>query len=340
MQRDLVSIITPCYNMEKVLFRLLDSIIAQTYRPIQFILVDDGSTDQSINIAKSYQDRFIQAGIDYIIVHQENRGLAGAINAGLSKVSGEFICWPDADDYLEPSSVEERVEAIRSHPDCAVVTSNAYVLHENSMASKTLLVDGTQKIHNNPKQFLHLLNEQSIYCPGCHLVRAECFFDVNPDGCIYPARRGQNWQMLLPLYYKYERYFLNQPLYNYVVYQGSMSRGDDRYESRLYRFNEHETILRETLTKIQTVQKTDMAQYIHYIKDRYAKFRMELAIKYRKTDAFIDEYTRKKESIGVDFCDKISFIRNAMPQFDKPLAFVCRISRFILRRTKWRFAER
>ena len=58
MTKDLVSIITPCYNMEKYISRLMDSVIKQTYRPIEFVLVDDGSTDQSYRIAEAYKAKF------------------------------------------------------------------------------------------------------------------------------------------------------------------------------------------------------------------------------------------------------------------------------------------
>lgn len=339
MRKDLVSIITPCYNMEKHLYRLLDSVLAQTYRPIEFILVDDGSTDRSLELAESYRANFENAGIDYVIVHQENCGLAGAINAGLGRVTGEFICWPDADDYLEPSAVEEKVDALKAHPNCAVVTSNAYVRHEDNIEEKSFLVDGTSEENNNPKQFFNLLNEKSIYCSGCHMVRADLFFEVNPDKCIYPARRGQNWQMLLPLYYKYDRFFLDKPLYNYVVYNNSMSHGDDNFERRILRFIEHETILQETIKKIQSVQNADMSRYSLFVADKYAKHRMELAIKYNKKNAFKDVYFEKKNSIGVDLGDRASFIRSTVPMLNKPLGWFYRLSRWIRRRTVWKFEE-
>ena len=249
MTKDLVSIITPCYNMEKYISRLMDSVIKQTYRPIEFVLVDDGSTDQSYRIAEAYKAKFKQAGIDYILIHQENNGLGGAINAGLQFVTGEYLCWPDADDYLEPTAVEDRVKAFLEHPDCAVVTSNAYVRQSSNLQEVTLLVDGDIRKHIDPWQFLYHLNEESIFCPGCHMAKSSMFFKVNPDGSIYPARRGQNWQMLLPLYYKYKRYFLNKPLYNYVIYEDSMSRGDSNYEKSRYRFEEHEEIIKKVLVK-------------------------------------------------------------------------------------------
>ena len=218
MTNGLVSIITPCYNMEKYITRLMDSVITQTYRPLEFILVDDGSTDNGYNIAKSYREKFALAGIDYKLIHQDNNGLGGAINAGLKMVSGEYICWPDADDYLEATSVEERVIAFKEHPNCAVVTSNAYVRDCSNLEESKLMITRDLEKHSALNQFLYHLNAESIFCTGCHMVKAEAFFEVNPDHGIYPARRGQNWQMLLPLYYKYNRYFLNKPLYNYVIY--------------------------------------------------------------------------------------------------------------------------
>ena len=76
------------------------------------------------------------------------------------------------------------------------------------------------------KQFEYLLNEKSIFCTGCHMIRVSALKEVNPKFEIYPARRGQNWQLLLPIYYKYKRFFLDEPLYGYVIYAQSMSQGD------------------------------------------------------------------------------------------------------------------
>lgn len=327
MNKDLVSIITPCFNMEKTVARLMDSIIRQSYRPIEFILVDDGSTDQSYEIAKSYESRFKEGGIIYKLYHQENQGLGGAINAGLSLVTGEYICWPDADDYLESDSVQERVNALKHHPECAVVTSNAYIRDAENLNSSKLLVDCDLKKHEDPNQFLYHLNAESIFCPGCHMVKAEDFFKVNPDHCIYPARRGQNWQMLLPLYYSSKRYFLNKPLYNYIVYADSMSKGDNDYESFLFRFNEHEQILRETLKKIEKVQNVDITEYSRFLDDKYAKLRMELAIKYSKPDVFIQEYRRKQIDVGLDLSDVFNYVRSNYPLLNKPLSIIYRIIR-------------
>lgn len=329
MVEALVSIITPCFNMEKTISRLMDSIIGQTYRPIEFILVDDGSIDNSLSIAESYKSKFKTAGIEYRIYHQENQGLGAAINFGIKKINGEYLCWPDADDYLEPTSVEERVAAFIEHSECAVVTSNAYIRNANEMESAALLVDGGLKKHTDSNQFLYHLNAESIFCSGCHMVKTEKFFEVNPDRCIYPAKRGQNWQMLLPIYFKYPRFFLNKPLYNYVIYPGSMSRGDNNYESFLYRYKEHEEILREVIKKIERVQKADVTEYSRFLDDKYAKLRMELAIKYNKQDVFMSEYKQKQINVGLDLEDVFNYVRNKFRLLDKPLSWVYRGARLL-----------
>ena len=305
----LVSIITPCYNGENCLARMLDSVIAQTYRPIEYILVNDGSTDGTLALAESYIPKFREAGIDFKIINQENKGLAGAINAGLRCFTGDYLCWPDADDYLEPTSVEDRVKVLEENPEYAVVSSDAYIRNCDDLKSFKLLSSGL-KYTNDPNQFEHHLNGDSIFCPGCHMVRVSMFLTVHPDRKIYPARRGQNWQLLLPLYYKYKWIFLNKPLYNYIVSPNSMSKDKNTLEAVLFRYNEHEEIITQTLKKIELVQGADMQSYVLMIRNRYAKWRMEACLKYKNRSAFFEEYKKKEVSIGLDSMDKVMLWRS------------------------------
>lgn len=327
MQESLVSIITPCFNMEKTISRLMDSIITQTYRPIEFILIDDGSTDNSYSIADSYKLKFEIADISYKLIHQENKGLGGAINTGLNAMTGEYFCWPDADDYLEPTSVEEKIKAFREHPDFAVVTSNAYIRLANNLDSVCLLVNKDLKKHEYPNQFFYHLNSESIFCPGCHMVKASAFFDVNSNGYIFPAKRGQNWQLLLPIFFKYKRYFLNKPLYNYIIYSNSMSHSDVSYKNYLDRLNEHERIIIESLEKIKIEQNADVSEYKKFIINKYSKLKMNLAVKYSRPDCFIREYKYKKSEIGIDMADRINYIMNINKYriLNKPLSIIYKV---------------
>ena len=89
------------------------------------------------------------------------------------------------------------------------------------------------------------------------MLRTTSFLDVNPDRYIYPARRGQNNQMLLPIYYKYKHGFIDEPLYNYIVYKKSMSTPDITEESALDRINEYLELLRWTFKQIMFDEKTE-----------------------------------------------------------------------------------
>lgn len=313
MRKPLVSIITPCYNGEKCLSRLLDSIIAQTWRPIEFILINDGSTDGTLELAETYKNKFLNADIFFQIISQENKGLGGAINSGLKIFTGDYLCWPDADDYLEPSSVEDRVRVLEENPDYAVISSDAYIRECGKLDTYVSKISDGLKYLNDSNQFEHLLNAESIFCSGCHMLRSTMFFDVYPDREIYPARRGQNWQLLLPVYYKYKWMFLDKPLYNYIVFPNSMSKNENKLDSFIYRFEEHEIIIKKTIKHIQKSQGVDLQRYIALVEDKYSKRRMNAAINFRNKEAFRAEYNRKKQNVGIDAWDRFARIRCSIP---------------------------
>lgn len=105
-------------------------------------------------------------------------------------------------------------------------------------------------------QFKWLLLGQSLFCSGCHMVRTCSFLDVNPERYIYPARRGQNNQLLLPVYYKYKHGFIDEPLYNYITYRKSMSTPDSIREMAMDRIYEYLNLLKYTFTKINLDEDT------------------------------------------------------------------------------------
>ncbi len=100
-----LSIIVPFYNVELYIKKCLDSILAQSYQNFQLILVDDGSTDESLKICKEYQkmDNRIE------IIQKENGGVVSARKAGVLAATGDFIGWVDGDDWIEPTYFEEMI---------------------------------------------------------------------------------------------------------------------------------------------------------------------------------------------------------------------------------------
>ena len=114
--RNRVSVITPVYNGEAYLHRLLDSILAQSWNHIEMVLVDDGSQDNTLEIARAYQEKFHERGFSYTVIAAGHRNASAAINRGLSLITGEFLIWPDSDDELDSESIRKRVEFLRANP--------------------------------------------------------------------------------------------------------------------------------------------------------------------------------------------------------------------------------
>lgn len=120
MTRPLVSCVVPVYNGEAYLGEAIDSILAQTWRPLEIIVVDDGSTDDSAAVAEAY-------GAKVRVIRQANAGCATARNAGLAAATGEFVAFLDADDLWHPEKLQRqmaRFEALPSLDYAVTYTQN------------------------------------------------------------------------------------------------------------------------------------------------------------------------------------------------------------------------
>ena len=106
---DLVSIITPCYNGEKYIAQTIDSVIAQTYKEWEMIIVDDGSKDGSADLVRKYMES--EPRIKFI--QQANAGSAAARNNGIRNCEGQYIALLDADDLWEPEFLEEQIKFMK-----------------------------------------------------------------------------------------------------------------------------------------------------------------------------------------------------------------------------------
>lgn len=250
--RPLVSIIIPCYNAEKTVARALISAYNQNYRPIELIIVNDGATDNTEQVIKSVIKDFKDDDFTIKYISQVNKGLGGAIDTGLKYFTGDYLAWFDSDDELLENSVKLRVEYLEANPEYASVTSDAYMVNADEWDKPICLVSKLAHDNDNPNQFELLLNNKSLFCCGCHLVRTSVFKQVNPTCSIYPSRAGQNWQMLLPVYYKNKRAFLPQPLYKCGIYSDNMTAQIDKMsiKKRIDRELEYITLIDHTLRSI------------------------------------------------------------------------------------------
>ena len=160
--QDLVSVIIPCYNHAHFLGEAIESVISQTYPHIEIIVVDDGSTDNTEQVAKAYPN------IHY--VRQNNCGLSRSRNNGLSYSKGTYIIFLDADDCLFPEAIDIGLRALASRHDCALT----FGLFVNVGISP-----GLQKLsHDANYGYKELLQRNVIGNPGSVLYRRWVFTEI------------------------------------------------------------------------------------------------------------------------------------------------------------------
>ena len=239
---ELVSIIIPIYNSEKFLKYSLDSVINQTYKNIEVICIDDGSTDPSKEILRQYSDK-IQ------VISQKNQGLASALNNGLSKASGKWIKWFSPDDVMFPNAIETLVNQIKKFPDNTIVYSNWEIIDEKGKKIR----DFSESDYNNLSEFdynIRLIDGQQINV-NTTLIPSSLF----QKGCIFrnlddPVSIDYDFFLRAAILYKMKFFLIQKSLIQYRIHNKQLS-----HNNILSTLNFLEQIKNEILSKLSNDEK-------------------------------------------------------------------------------------
>lgn len=174
-----LSIVVPAYNAEKTLDRCLESIVGQSFSDWNLILVDDGSNDLTPQCCNRWAERDCRISV----VHQQNKGLSGARNAGISKASSPYITFVDADDTLEEKTLEGVMSIIKAHPEYDILEYNLEKVWPDGRTSGLRLTD---KTFDSPVAYW-LRGEGYTHCYACNKVfRRPLFDEVSfPEGVLF-----------------------------------------------------------------------------------------------------------------------------------------------------------
>lgn len=268
-----VSLLSPCYNVSQFLPTFLDSILNQSFLPYEVILVNDGSTDNTADIIEEYRKAFEEKGIHYRYLWQENGGQASALAKGLPLVTGDYLIWPDSDDFLLEDSILKRVQYMESHPECGIVRSNGYLYNENNLHESIGIISKKQKSTTTLEDFAKFVVP---WCPGCYMIRMSAFDHVNPGRLIFPAKCGQNIQMLLPIVSEYPCHYLDAYLFGYVYHKNSHSHRKGGYEYASQRIDE----MRECVIQTLKILDGDFSRYVELHDFVNRRLHFEAAWKY------------------------------------------------------------
>ena len=171
-----VTVVVPSFNAERYLEEALTSLYAQTYQDFEVVIVDDGSTDATAELAKRFVDDRTR------LVAKENGGCASARNAGVAEARGRYISFLDSDDYWAPEFLARAVGFLERNPDVCMVFSLLTVVDEEGTSSGLLKSHGRKRY-----QFADLVMENPIGSGSCSLIRREVLDAMAPFNESLPA---------------------------------------------------------------------------------------------------------------------------------------------------------
>lgn len=294
MKPGLVTLITPCYNMAPYISRLLHSVLEQTYPHIEMFVVDDGSTDGSADVVESFKLRFRDRGYRLTCIRQANAGQSAAIQNALPLVQGEFLAWPDADDfYTSSQTIALMVDRLRRAPArFAMVRCQEEILEDGTF--RRLMVTGRNAHDEEPASLFEdclFVRNGYYFCPGAYMVRFEALKEVTGLSIYTHPKAGQNWQLMLPVLYHYRCLTIRQVLYTVISRRNSHSREAD-YETCITRAQVYLDTLLGTLDRIQGLPATDKKRWSTRLIRKYTRDQLYVAALYHRADDFRDYYAR------------------------------------------------
>lgn len=224
----LVSVIIPAYNSGKYIAQAIDSVLGQTYGPIEIIVINDGSTDDTGDIVKAYGDKVRS-------IHQENQGPSAARNAGITGAKGEYIAFLDADDAWLPGKIEKQVKVMEKRPELGLVCSGSYVVDKDDR-----VITEWNMPESGEETFESVYDQNFILCLTV-MVRKECLDKVGLfDGSLFLS---QDYDLWLRIIKHYPFHYVNEPLARYRVHSTNITRSiRKRYDNNLAVVNKPEIV--------------------------------------------------------------------------------------------------
>jgi len=210
---ELVSIIIPVYNSAQFLKECIESVINQSYSNIEIICINDGSTDNSLEILKSYSDKIS-------IISQKNQGLASALNVGIKQMEGKWIKWFSPDDVMFSHTIETLVDAAKKYPN-TIVYSNWQIIDEKGIK----LRDFSESNYNELSDFqynVRLLDGQQINVNTC-LIPSLLFEKCSIRELNDPVAIDYDFFLHAALLYNIKFHLIEKALIKYRIHKKQLS---------------------------------------------------------------------------------------------------------------------
>ncbi len=208
-----VSVVIPCYNQAQFLGEAIQSALDQDVAEKEVIVVNDGSPDNTREVARAFGDRIIY-------VEQANQGLSAARNAGIRTAQGEYIALLDCDDVCLPGRLRAQAAVLDARPEVGIVVG------EGQLYDGEKILGLKSSISGRPKNKEDLRWETVEHCatPSTAMIRRECFqtigyFDERVRGGV--GSGGEDWLFFVQQSLRYQMVYLDSPVILYRIHPGS-----------------------------------------------------------------------------------------------------------------------
>ena len=306
MKENLVTIIVPVYNVEKYMDKCVESIVNQTYKNLEIILVDDGSNDGSSEKCDEWEkkDKRIQ------VIHKQNGGLSDARNVGIKQSHGKYLSFVDSDDFIDNDMIEYLVDILEKNK--AEISICGYTkFYENDMIEKDNRKDNV-KLYTSKDALKLLLEDKKIQNYAWNKLYLKELFS---EDCLYPyGRKMEDIGTTYLLFFNANTIALgNLSKYNYLQRKNSIVNCED-YKFIVDKFELSKERFRNLLKR-----------NIFFI-ENYLDYTCKFLEIYRKKDNRIREYIRKNNVIH-DYLEDVDnfkmkiFFRSSLKNKIKLLLF-------------------
>lgn len=223
MQREIeVSVIVPIYNVEKYLSQCMESILQQTYQKMEIILVDDGSTDKSREIC----DEFANKDSRVRVFHKKNEGLVSSWIFGTEQSRGQYLCYVDSDDWIDPEMIEQLAEVTTGNSHEMVCSNILLEFETTKIEKKNQLQAGVyegDELREILKNRVLGNEERLIMASRCTKLISRKLIEDNIKYCDRKIQMGEDLNIILPALLDCERLvIMNRCFYHYRQHDYSM----------------------------------------------------------------------------------------------------------------------
>lgn len=314
----LVSMITYCYNGERFISKYFEAILAQTYSNIELIFFNNGSTDDTGNIAESYRELLEEKGIEVHIIHYKvNQSTCLLKQKAFHMMKGEYFFGCDSDDFIDSNYIEEMVGYLLEHPDKGIVYCQLRMIQEKT--GELLGIMKMQPRLNSKEAFLDILKGENInFTAISYMMSRKHFERVNPDKNIYISTYGENYQVQMPfLYYDLQGY-IEKPLGQYTVRSDSYT-GTLTILKKIQALKGQE---KSVLATLEQIGMDDIEKYRDFFLKRIRKERFYSSLHYCDKKLAKECFSEYKELGKLSLKDYLSWVLYKMGLFQRVKAFL------------------